>query len=201
MRMILVRHGVTPETGSILTGRLPGVPLAPQGRADARIVGQHLATMEIAAAYSSPIRRCRETARLIAEPHGLNPMTDHGVTEADYGSWSGRRLKDLYRLKSWDRLMAHGARFRFPDGETLTEVQQRAVGSVEAMADRHGDDTVLVVSHSDVIRALLCHYLGMNLDLIHRLHVSPTSVSIIHLESTGAVGVPVVNHTYQGGPA
>ncbi len=197
MRALLVRHGVTGETGKVLTGRLPGVSLSDKGRLDARVAADRLRAMPVAAVYSSPIRRCRETARIVASPHELTPITEQRFVEADYGAWSGRRLKDLYRLKALERLMAHASRFRFPDGETLAEVQARAVAGLEALAARHGSDTVVVVSHADVIRALLCQYLGAPLDLIHRTQVAPTSLSIIQLGPDGAVQVPVVNQSLE----
>lgn len=193
MRALLVRHAVTSETGSVLSGRLPGVALSDRGRIDARRLADMLADHELAAVYSSPIRRCRETARLIGDVHGLTPITERRFIEADYGRWSGRQLRDLSRLKAWQRLMTAPARFRFPEGETLTEVQIRAVAGLEDLAAAHGDQKVVVVSHADVIRALLCHYLGTPLDLIHRLHVGPTSVSMVELDADGGVRVPVVN--------
>ncbi len=181
----------------MLTGRLPGVPLSDKGKLDARVAAERLTKREIAAVYSSPIRRCRETARIIAVPHGLTPLTDRGFVEADYGTWSGRSLKDLARLKAWNRLMANASRFRFPEGETLHEVQARAVAALEGLASLHGEVEVVIVSHADVIRALLCHYLGMPVDLIHRLHVGPTSMSVIEIAAAGSVRVPVVNHTFE----
>ncbi len=197
MRALLVRHGVTAETGKVLTGRLPGVALSDRGRLDARVAAQRLTKREIVAVYSSPIRRCRETARIIATPHGLTPLTDRGFVEADYGTWSGRTLKDLARLKAWGRLMESASRFRFPEGETLHEVQARAVAALESLASLHGDVEVAIVSHADVIRALLCNYLGMPVDLIHRLHVGPTSLSVVELTAAGPVLVPVVNHAFE----
>lgn len=199
MRALLVRHAVTPETGKVLTGRLPGVALSDKGRLDARLVAQALADEDIAAVYCSPIRRCRETARIVCDLHDLTPLTDRRFIEADYGRWSGRPLRDLTRLKAWARLMTTPARFRFPEGETLNEVQMRSVAALEELADAHGDQTVVVVSHADVLRTLICHYLGTSLDHIHRLHVAPTSVSIIELATDGAVRVPTVNRPIAGG--
>ena len=196
MRLLLVRHGVTSETGRALTGRLPGVALSDMGRLDAAVVADRLSRRPIVAAYTSPIRRCRETARIVAGPHRLTPVTDRRAIEVDYGTWSGRKLADLNRLKAWGRLMAAPSRFRFPEGETLGEVQARAVEAVEEVAARHGTDEVLLVSHADVIRVLLCHYLGMPLDLIHRLNVAPCSLSVIDLAAEGTVHVPVVNQVF-----
>ena len=114
--------------------------------------------------------------------------------EADYGTWSGRSLKSLYRLKAWQQLMAEPTRFRFPEGETLFEVQHRAVQGVQRLVDEHRErDMIAICSHSDVIRVTLAHYLGMPLDLIHRLDVRPASVSIIDVHAGGRVAVPVIN--------
>ncbi len=198
MRALLVRHGVTSETGTILTGRLPGVALSDRGRMQARVVADRIAEAKVAAIYSSPIRRCRETARILGEPHDLTPITERRFIEADYGRWSGRPLKDLAKLKAWQGLMTSPARFRFPEGETLTEVQDRAVAAIEELATAHGDQQVMVVTHADVIRTLLCHYLGTPLDLIHRLHVGPTSLTVIELLPAGGVLVPVVNRAFDG---
>jgi broad specificity phosphatase PhoE len=194
---MLVRHGVTAETGRVLTGRLPGVALSDVGRLDARVVAEHLAGENVDAVFTSPIRRCRETARIVAEPHDLTPVTDRSFIETDFGRWSGRTLKDLGRLKSWGRLMTSASRFRFPDGETLGEVQARSVAGLERVAETVGNGTIIVVSHADVIRTLLCHYLGTPLDLIHRLHVAPTSLSVVELDTSGTVRVPTVNQTFR----
>jgi probable phosphoglycerate mutase len=95
--------------------------------------------------------------------------------------------------------MQSASRFRFPEGETLEEVQRRAVATVEALAQRHGDDTVTAVSHADVIRVILAHYLGMPLDLVHRLAVGPASTSIVDLYTSGVVAVPTINYPVSAG--
>ncbi len=193
MRLYLVRHAVTGETDKTLSGRLPGIPLSAAGRAMAAAVAEQLASRPVEAVYCSPIRRCRETARILGRSWGLQPTTVPGLVEADYGRWSGRSLTSLARLKAWERLMAAPARFRFPDGETLEEVRVRAVAAVEALADRHPGAEVTAVTHADVVRVLLGHYLGAPLDLIHRLHVRPAGVSVVELGRDGTVRVPVVN--------
>ena len=163
------------------------------------VIASHLAPLQLAAIYTSPMERCRETASAIARGRSIRPRTEKAFIEADYGSWSGRSLRSLYRLKAWGRLMSSASRFRFPEGETLGEVQHRAVAAVERLGDRHRGEAVAVASHSDVIRAILAHYLGMPLDLIHRIDVLPASVSIVDLHESGAVRVPVVNHVVDPG--
>ncbi len=154
----------------------------------------NLSPVKLAAVYSSPIERCRETAAIVAGPHGRRVRVRKGFIEADYGAWSGRTLGSLRRLKAWQQLMAEPTRFRFPDGETLLDVQYRAVRAIEAIVESHrANEVVAVCSHADVIRVLLAHHLGMPLDLVHRLDVRPASISVLDLDRNGRVWVPVVN--------
>ncbi len=199
MRLYLIRHAVTPETGNRLSGRTPGISLSTTGEAMADDLGKHLSSVSFDAIYTSPIERCQETATAVASGRPIRPQANKAFTEADFGSWTGRTLKSLYRLKAWQDLMTAPSRFRFPDGETLQEVQNRAVAGVEKLAGQHKKAAIAVASHSDVIRVTIAHYLGMPLDLIHRLDVLPASVSIVDLHPSGAVRVPVVNHVANQG--
>ncbi len=194
MQLHLVRHAVTPETGVTLSGRLPGIPLSDEGRDMATRAAAEMGALKPAALLTSPIERCRETAAILGRQWNLQPATDPSFIEADYGTWSGRKLRSLYQLKAWDSLMGAASRFRFPGGETLEDVQHRAVAATERLAGEHRNRAVVVVvSHADVIRSVLAHYLGMPLDLIHRLHVGPASTSVVVLPKTGGPTVPVVN--------
>lgn len=196
MRLLLVRHGVTAETGRILTGRLPGVSLSEEGITQADSVAQRLASTKLAGVYTSPLERCRETAAAIARTRGLRPRIDRRFIEVDYGRWSGRRLNDLRQLRAWSRLLETPSRFRFPGGsESLGGAQQRAVAGVEVLALRYPEKTIALVSHNDIIRLVLAYYLGMPTDLVHRLHVGPTSVSVVELGPTRPPLVPLVNQT------
>lgn len=199
MRLYLIRHAVTPETGKRLSGRISGISLSPEGQTMADDLGQHLASVPFAAIYTSPIERCQETATAIAAGRQIRPRINKAFIEADYGTWSGRTLKSLYQLKAWRSLMISASRFRFPEGETLHEVQHRAVAGVEALAQEHKKSAIAVASHADVIRVILAHYLGSPLDLVHRLDVLPASVSIVDLDPSGPVRVPVINHVAEPG--
>ncbi len=198
MRLYLVRHAPTDETGSVLSGRLGGVLLSPSGRELASALASDLAALRPAALYSSPLERCVETAEILGTAWRLDPIVSPALTEADYGRWSGRRLASLYRLKAWRSLMAAASRFRFPDGESLREVQNRAVTAVEDLAAAHRQRTVVAVTHADIIRVVLAHYLGMPLDLVHRLHVRPASISVVDLPASG---MPPVVATINAGAA
>lgn len=194
MEILLLRHAVTAETGRTLSGRLPDIHLSVDGVVMAEELRDSLAGRRIAAVYSSPIERCRETAAIVARPHDTRVRIRKGLVEADYGAWSGRPLASLRRLKAWQRLMAEPVRFRFPDGESLREVQARAVGVIEEIVAAHRrNDLVALCSHADVIRVVLAHHLGMPLDLVHRLDVRPASISVLQLDRDGRVGVPIIN--------
>lgn len=199
MRLYLIRHAVTAETGKRLSSADPAIPLSPEGTAMAKELAGQLSSLKLAAVYSSPITRCRQTVAPLAASRGLRVRTVKDLEEADYGTWLGRPLRSAYRLKAWGRLMASPARFRFPEGETLREVQSRAVAVVERLAQQHKHEAIAVGSHADVIRVILANYLGSPLDLIHRINVSPASVSIVDLYEAGHVAVPVINQSIDPG--
>ncbi len=192
-RILLVRHAPTPETGTRLTGRLPGVSLGEAGIEIARTTARRLEGVKIAAIYASPIERTWETAIEIARLHRLEPKREDGLLEVDYGSWSGRTLRSLYPLKAWRVVQQTPSRMTFPGGESLMAAQQRAVATVESIATRHLKQTVVAVSHADIIKSVLSHYLGQPLDLFQRIGVSPASVSVLHLSPGAAPHVSAVN--------
>ncbi len=193
MKLILVRHAVTAETGRRLSGRNPGIALSAAGVTAATELASNLAGTELAAVYASPIQRCRETAAILAKPHGLKPRIRQGLIEVEYGAWSGRTLRSLYRLRAWKTLMQDPIGFRFPDGETLDQVRRRSVRTVEQLATKHPEETVLAVSHGDVIRSIVAHSLSGSTDLIHRLHVSPLGVTVLETGPDGGLHLNIVN--------
>ncbi|MBT8211862.1 MAG: histidine phosphatase family protein [Acidimicrobiia bacterium] len=194
MELYLVRHGVTTETGSRLTGRIPGVALSDAGREQAEATARFLAPQKVSTVYTSPVQRCSETAAIISREISTRARNERRVQEVDYGAWQGRTLNSLRKLKAWQALFVAPARFRFPDGETLAEAQHRAVSAIEEIAERHPRERVVVVSHADIIRVTLAHYLGMPLDMVHRLDVRPASVSKVILNPGSFPTVAVVNH-------
>lgn len=192
-RILLVRHAPTAETGQRLTGRLPGVSLSEPGRAAAEALAERLAAVRIHALYTSPIERTRETAEAIARRHRLEPRSHDGLLEVDYGDWSGRTLRSLYRLKAWRTVQFAPSRMRFPNGESLAESQARGVAVCEEVAARHPRRTVALVSHGDIIRSAVAHFLGEPLDLFQRVTVAPASVTVIDLDDGRPPRVVAVN--------
>jgi probable phosphoglycerate mutase len=97
----------------------------------------------------------------------------------DFGAWTGRRFAELDELPEWRRFNTLRSVTRAPGGESMLEVQARAVSAVEALRRRHPEGRCLVVSHGDVLRGLVAHYAGIPLDLFQRLEIAPASVSVV----------------------
>jgi probable phosphomutase (TIGR03848 family) len=190
--LILVRHGrTTANAGGTLAGRLPGVRLDDTGEEQVRRIGERLAPVPVAALVSSPLERCKQTARAIAVAHPatLRIASDRGLSECDYGDWQGRALKDLAKEPLWKTVQTQPSAAVFPGGESMVTMQSRAVSAVRrhdaAVEAEHGPGAVWVaVSHGDIIKSILADALGMHLDLFQRIHVDPASVSIISYTST-----------------
>jgi probable phosphoglycerate mutase len=187
--LVLVRHAVTPQTGPMLSGRAPGIDLSELGHEQARATAARLADVPIAAIYASPIERTRQTAEHIASHHDLDVLTIAGVIEADYGDWTGGKLEDLAKTDLWKVVQRQPSRVRFPNGESMAEMQTRMVGTLEEIVARHPGDIVVVVSHADPIKAAIAHFTGVHLDLFQRITVSPASVTVL---SVGGHGVTLV---------
>jgi len=183
---VLVRHAVTAETGSKLSGRAPGIDLSEVGQGQAERAGERLAPVPVAAVYASPIERTTQTADLIAKHHGLPVQPLAGVIEADYGDWTGEKLSDLVKLDLWKTVQAAPSRVRFPGGEAMVAMQARIVEAIEALVADHPGDTVVVVSHADPIKAAVAHFTGVPLDLFQRIAVAPASVTVLDIGSFGA---------------
>lgn len=183
--VVLVRHAITHHTGHKLSGWMPNLRLTPEGRAQAEAIADHLAGADFKAVYSSPILRTIETARAIAARHGLEVTVRRGIGEVRYGRWTDRSLKTLSRTKLWTKLQRWPSAARFPEGETLREVQNRAINEIEKICEEHPRAAVCCVSHGDVIRLVAAHYLGVHIDLFQRIVVSPASVSVVVVADHG----------------
>ncbi len=188
--VVLVRHGQTGSTGKVLPGRAPGLHLSAKGTAQAQAVAARLAALTVtpSAVYASPLERAMETAAPIARALGLRVRTAPGIVECDFGEWTGKRLSQLRRRSEWRRVLFAPSTFRFPKGESFTEMQARTWDAVLELADRHRGQTIVAVSHADPIKSIVATALGVPLDLFQRTVISTCSVSIVVVGS----GVPMV---------
>jgi probable phosphoglycerate mutase len=197
--VLLVRHGQTPTTGAVLPGRAPGLHLSDAGRQQASAVAERLAPLvqgklPVAGVFASPLERTRQTAAPIGRALAQRVRHDRGLLECDFGGWTGRALKDLRKLPEWKTVQRYPSGFRFPDGESFTEMQARMSRTLAAYRQAHPGAIVVAVSHADPIKAAVADSLGVHLDLFQRIVVSPCSVTAILLGDEGPA-VLCVNST------
>lgn len=182
-QLLLIRHAVNDfvKTGK-LAGWTPEVHLNDEGRAQAEALGQRLADAPIRHIYSSPLERTMETAAAIQQHHPhltIQHTTELG--EVRYGDWEGQSIAALQTRKMWHLVQEYPSRAYFPNGETMRNAQNRAVNEVERIAALHPREMVVILSHADLIKMVIAHYLGMHLDNFQRIVVSPASISALSL--------------------
>ena len=193
--VLLVRHGATATTGSVLPGRAAGLHLSPAGQAQAEAAAARIGALaDVRAVYASPLERAQETAAPIARATGRRVRTVDGLNECDFGDWTGRKLADLRRLAAWRRVQGVPSGFRFPGGESFAEMQTRICDTLGELAARHRGGAVVAVSHADPIKAAVAQAVGTPLDLFQRIVISPCSVTVIAYSAGGPL-VLAVNST------
>jgi probable phosphoglycerate mutase len=190
--VLLVRHGVTPTTGRVLPGRARGLHLSEDGRKQAEGLVRRLAPLtKLAAIYSSPLERARETAAPLAKARGMAVRVEPGLLECDVGAWTGGSLKRLAKRPEWRVVQAHPSGFRFPGGESFLEMQARASDTVRRLAERHRGGAIVAVSHADPIKAVITQALGAHLDHFQRLVIAPASVTAVAFRAEGTTVLTV----------
>jgi probable phosphomutase (TIGR03848 family) len=181
--VLLVRHGLTATTGHVLTGWTPGISLDDRGQAQAAALAARLAPLPLAAIISSPLDRCMQTAAAIAAGRdGQQVIVEDRVGECRYGDWTGRPLKKLAAEQLWRVVQAHPSAVTFPgpEGESMPDMQHRAVAAVRDWNARLGKDaTYLICSHGDVIKAIVADSLGLHLDQLQRIQADPCSLTVV----------------------
>lgn len=176
----LVRHAAHDNLGGWLAGRKPGVRLGPDGRAQAGRLAQRMRRERFTAIHVSPRERTQETAAAIAAACGTRAIaTCAGLDEIDFGDWSGKDFEELNRDPRWRRWNDARGEARTPAGESMADVRQRVLGCVDRLAADHPDEAVVLVSHADVIKAAVCHVLGLPAEAGFRFDVEPASISTI----------------------
>lgn len=193
--ILLVRHGQTPTTGKVLPGRAAGLHLAEAGNAQAHRVAERIAELpRVDAIYASPLERARETAAPIAKALKQRVKIDKGLLECDFGDWTGAELGKLMKLPEWSTVQKAPSTFRFPSGESFTEMQTRMVTALDRIRAAHPGGTVVCVSHADPIKAAVAHAMGTHLDLFQRIVIGTCSVSAVAYSGHGPI-VLTVNST------
>lgn len=193
--ILLIRHGQTPTTGTVLPGRAPGLHLSEAGQEQAERVAERLAVLPLSAIYSSPLERTLETAGPTSARTSVPVVQDAGLLEGDFGDWTGAQLTDLYGKPEWKTVQQQPSAFRFPGGESFTEIRDRMATTLARLRDAHPGGTVACFSHADPIRVAVSDAMGTPLDRFQRLSVGPCSVSAVSYQEGRDPVVLTVNST------
>ncbi|GAA0452309.1 MULTISPECIES: histidine phosphatase family protein [Sphingomonas] len=176
--VLLARHGSHDEVGAILSGRSE-IALNAAGRAEAERLAERLTGTALTAIHSSPRRRTRETAEIVAARHGLEVVLVDALDEVDFGAWTGCSFDSLHGDPEWDRWNAERATASTPGGETMAAATTRAVAHIASLEGAGGP--VMCVSHCDVIRGAAAHFLGLSLDRLLAFDCAPGSLTTLAL--------------------
>jgi probable phosphoglycerate mutase len=181
----LLRHGEHVLRGRVLAGRTPGVGLSARGRLEIAAVADRLAEEQIDALYSSPLQRTRETSEILSARLELPVEYRDDLLELDFGEWTGLTFDAVRTDERWQLWGTCRSIATVPGGESMRQVQERAVKTLLQLRQAHRDGKVLIVSHGDVIRAALLFALGMPLDFYSRIEVGLASLNTIHIDNSG----------------
>lgn len=195
-RIILVRHGQTEwNREERFRGRVD-IDLDEVGVRQAKAAADRLAQWGVAAIYSSPLKRAMATAEAIAERLGLAVQTLDGINDMHFGVWQGLSVaearKDYPELfELWRR---SPEQLRIPEGETLDDVQKRAVATINDLVAKHEDETVALVTHRVVCKVLLCHALGLDNSHFWQIAQEATAINLFEIRG-GRITVSLINDT------
>jgi probable phosphoglycerate mutase len=178
---LLLRHATCDPVGRALAGRLPGISLNAEGRAQAAELATRLRGTPLDAIYSSPIQRARETAEAVVAGRAIAVQIADELTEIDVGGWAGRTFAQLDGEAAWRRFNTMRSLTRAASGELMLEVQGRAVAFIERVRAERPEGRIALVSHADVIRGLVAHLAGIPLDLFQRIQIDPASISVVEV--------------------
>jgi broad specificity phosphatase PhoE len=176
--ILLARHGETTFNAERrFQGWSPEAVLTEKGRAQARELAELAAAEDLAALYTSPLARARETAAIVGARIGLEPVVDERFAETETGDWTDKLYSEVDPddFEAWKHA---GAGWRYPGGESLEEQMERVVMGLVDVTQR-GALPALVVCHRGTIRVALCHTRQRGLDVFSEIEVP--NGALVHL--------------------
>jgi broad specificity phosphatase PhoE len=179
MRLYLIRHGRTDWNDEKRIMGVGAVPLNEEGRRTVRELAAALDKDSIRTIYTSTVARALETAEILAEAWGGRIIEEPRLNESHYEQWVGKRYSELSGDPEFQRYSSKPSSSSFSLGEGMAEVQQRALDAVGRIITETGSGSAAAVSHSDVIKPVIAHFLGMELDTMHRLSVANASATLM----------------------
>jgi alpha-ribazole phosphatase/probable phosphoglycerate mutase len=180
-RIYLIRHG---ETANAKDHALNGhfdIELSQKGRDQIQAIAKVLKNSPIKAVYSSDLKRTRDSAEIISQHHGLNPVCYPELRELSFGKWEGLSLKDLNDKYPGEveKRFANPATFQAEGGETLMQLIERALPKYEQIIANHWGEEIVIMSHGGVNRVILGHLLGIPLNNVFRITQENAGLNII----------------------
>jgi broad specificity phosphatase PhoE len=190
LALALIRHG---ETDWNREGRVMGwspVPLNATGQSQIERLAERLNGLEVQALYTSPVQRTVESATILAKALNRKPIPDDRWTEAKITGWEGKLWAELAGHPIRERYYAAPTETRLPDGEMFAEVRDRVAAAAAELEQRHPEGLIVIVSHADPIRAVVGHYLGLELSASHNFKIDNGTVTVVEIEQgVGALRV------------
>jgi broad specificity phosphatase PhoE len=193
MLIYMIRHGRTDWNDQRRIMGREQVPLNDKGREMVEAVAGQLAAEGITAIYSGTLARTKETARILAAAWKARIIDDPRLDESAYERWVGKKYTELKGDRDFELYGTVPTESRFSEGEGMADIQERVLAVIDRIAgEKRGIKTALV-SHADVIKPVITHYLGMDLDAMHRLAVANASVTVLDLGYPGAPRIRYMN--------
>jgi len=192
----LIRHASCSGLGLTLWGRTANVTLDLKGELQAQRLAERFREVALDAIYSSPMERALQTAEPLARNAKLEVKQNPALNELDFGDWTGKTFEELSSDEVWRHFNTRRSVTTIPGGESFLEVQNRIVKELNAIASRHADGRVAIVTHADVIRAAILSFSAIPVDLIERIEISPCSVSVVALDDE-RVTLLTINNTIE----
>lgn len=189
---LLIRHGNS-EAVDYIPGRAPGVHLSKTGKQQAKELAENLTSIQIDMLISSPLDRTIETAHFIAEKKSLFTEVNEAFLEIEFGEWTGKSFAELEKDTQWKNFHTFRAGTKIPLGELITETQNRFVTEIIALRKLHPEKTIAIVSHGDPIRAAICYFTGIPLNMMLGITIGTASVSVLEINEWGST-LHCLNH-------
>src|SRR3954468_22744190 len=197
-RIFLVRHGATVLTAEDRFAGATEVDLSEEGREQVRRLAKRLAGEKIAAVYASPMGRTVETARILAEPHGLEVQMRDGLREISHGRWEQMTRKEVEKAfpeeaAAWEK---DPYTFAPAGGESGLAVTARALPALIEIVRTHVGEDVLIVSHKATIRLLLSSLMGFDPRRYRdTLDQNPAALNIVDFKNAVSARLTLFNDT------
>ncbi|MFQ5902624.1 MAG: histidine phosphatase family protein [Candidatus Binatia bacterium] len=184
--LFLLRHGETTWNQKRRVMGRRETPLSRKGIHQARQIARILPSLEIEAIYTSPLKRAVQTTHILAERDDVSVKIDANLTEVAFGRWEGYRFEELIRDRSYRRFLKTPLKAKVPGGETIRDVQKRGLKVARRAAKEFPEGRLLFVSHGDVIRAIVCHYMRLPLEEFRRLRIDNGSLTALEVDGLWA---------------